>query len=417
MTTTRRQFVCAAGLLPLVGVGHAAVRRVIVIGGGWGGLSAARHLRALTPDLEVVLVDRQPAFVSFALSNRWLVGIDSLAPERHDYTALAARWGYRFLRAEVNAIDRAARIVVAGNERLAYDWLVIAPGIREDFTAWGVDDPATVAELRRRYSGALANGADLPALKQRLATFSGGDLLMTIPPAPYRCPPAPYERAMLIAWFLKTRKIPGKLIVVDPNPLMPAFRSVLLERFKDQITYLDHAQVRRIDPARKTLSTDIDDIQFSEALLCPPQQAADLLWQAGLIRPEDSGRPSGWAAQDAIDFRSSADPRVFIIGDSCGQVSPLFGQYPKTGHVANRMGLAVARQIAAEATGKKVQPLLPESVCHVLSSVDPVESIRIETSYRDRGDGFLLQQVRQKRNPNPDGEDRAWASEIYRDFL
>jgi len=98
-------------------------------------------------------------------------------------------------------------------------------------------------------------------------------------------------------------------------------------------------------------------------------------------------------------------------------VSLSFGQYPKTGHVANRMGLAAARQIAAEATGKKVQPLLPESVCHVLSSVDPAESIRIETSYRDRGDGFLLQQVRQKRNPNPDGEDRAWASEIYRDFL
>jgi len=417
MSATRRQFVCAAGLLPLVGVGHAAVRRVVVIGGGWGGLSAAGHLRALAPEVEVVLVDRQPAFVSFALSNRWLVGMDSQVPERHEYTALAARRGYRFLRAEVHAIDRAARIVVVGNERLAYDWLVIAPGIREDFTAWGVDDPATAAELRRRHSGALVNGADLPALKQRLATFSGGDLLMTIPPAPYRCPPAPYERAMLIAWFLKTRKISGKLIVVDPNPLMPAFRSVLLERFKDQITYLDHAQVRRIDPARKTLSTDIDDIRFSEALLCPPQQAADLLWQAGLIRPEDSDRPSGWAAQDAIDFRSSADPRIFIIGDACGQVSPSFGQYPKTGHVANRMGLAVARQIAAEATGKKVQPLLPESVCHVLSSVDPAESIRIETSYRDRGDGFLLQQVRQKRNPNPDGEDRAWASEIYRDFL
>lgn len=417
MRSGRRQFFCAIGLLPLVGHSHAATRRVVVIGGGWGGLAAARHLRALAPDLEVVLVDRQPAFVSFALSNRWLVDDVAPAPERHDYAALAARWGYRFRRAEVSAIDRTAGVVIAGNERLAYDWLVIAPGIREDYAAWQVDDPATAAELRRRYSGALVNGAELPTLKQRLASFTGGDLLLTIPPAPYRCPPAPYERALLIAWWLKTRKIPGKLIVADPNPIMPAFRSILLDRFKDQITYLDHARVRRIDPLRKTISTDIDDIRFDEALLCPPQQAADLLWQAGLIRPEDSGRPSGWAAQGALDFRSGADQRVFIIGDACGQVSPQFGQYPKTGHVANRMGIAVARQIAAEATGQAFPPVLPESVCHVLSSVDPAESIRIDTAYRARGDGFLMQTVKQTRNPNPAGEDAAWAESMYRDFL
>jgi len=417
MKTGRRQFICAAGLLPLIGVGHAATGRVVVIGGGWGGLAAARHLRALAPDLEVVLVDRQPAFVSFALSNRWLVDVAAPAPERHDYTALAARWGYGFRRAEVSAIDRAAGVVIAGNERLAYDWLVIAPGIREDYAAWQVDDPATAAELRRRHSGAMVNGAELPALKQRLASFTGGDLLLTIPPAPYRCPPAPYERALLIAWWLKTRKISGKLIVADPNPIMPAFRSILLDRFKDQITYLDHARVRRIDPVRKTISTDIDDIRFDEALLCPPQQAADLLWPAGLIRAEDSGKPSGWAAQGALDFRSSADRRAFIIGDACGQVSPQFGQYPKTGHVANRMGLAVARQIAAEATGQAFPSVLPESVCHVLNNVDPAESIRIDTSYRERGDGFLLQTVKQTRNPNPAGEDAAWAESMYRDFL
>jgi NADPH-dependent 2,4-dienoyl-CoA reductase/sulfur reductase-like enzyme len=418
MRAGRRQFICAAGLLPLVGASHAATRRVVVIGGGWGGLAAARHLRALAPDLEVVLVDRQPAFVSFALSNRWLVDNVVPTPERHDYAALAGRWGYKFRRAEVSAIDRTAGIVVAGGERLAYDWLVIAPGIREDYAAWQVDDPATVAELRRRHSGAMVNGADLPALKQRLAAFTGGDLLLTIPPIPYRCPPAPYERALLIAWWLKTRKIPGKLIVVDPNPIMPAFRSILLDRFKDQIAYLDHAQVRRIDPARKTVSTDIDDIRFDEALLCPPQQAADLLWSAGLIRPEDSDRPGGgWAAQGALDFRSLVDPRVFIIGDACGPVSPQFGHYPKTGHVANRMGLAVARQIAAEATGQTLPPLLPESVCHVQSSVDPAESIRIDTTYRMRGDGFVLQTVKQTRNPNPAGEDAAWAESMYRDFL
>ncbi len=414
---TRRHFLAGAGLLPFVRLTRAAPQRVLIVGGGWGGLAVARHLRALAPGLEVSLIDRLPAFHSFALINRWLVGHGNATIESHDYAALAKRFGYQFQQASVDAIDRERRVVVAGGETLAYDWLVLAPGIRENWAAWQVDDPATITELRRRHSCAMVSGADLAGLKQRLAAFKGGDLLMTIPPAPYRCPPAPYELAMLIAWWLKTQKIPGKLVVVDPNPIMPAFRSILLDRFKEQVTYLDHAQVRQIDPARRTVSTEVDDIRFDEALLCPPQQAADLLWSAGLIRAEESGRLSGWAAQGAADFRSPTDARVFIIGDAAGLVSPLFGYYPKTGQVANRMGLSVAQQIAAEVTGTAYQPVLPESVCHVTSSVEPLENTRIETSYRMRGDGFLLQTVKQTRDPNPAGEDVAWAEMMYRDFL
>lgn len=417
MRAGRRQFLLAAGLLPLVRPLRAAGERVVIVGGGWGGLSAASHLRRLAPEIDVTLIDRQPAFTSFALSSRWLVDFEASAIERHDYATLAARWGYRFVQASVDSIDREQRMVTTSAGRLPYDWLVLAPGIRENYAAWQVNDPQAVAELRQRHSGAMLNAADLPALKKRLAAFKGGDLLMTIPPAPYRCPPAPYERAMLIAWWLKTQKIPGKLIIIDPNPMMPAFKSILLDRFKAQVTYLDHAKVRQIDAARKTVATDIDDIRFDEALLCPPQEAADLLWQAGLIRRDDGGRATGWADQGGLDFRSVADEHVFIIGDAAGLVSPLFGHYPKTGHVANRMGAIVAQQIASRTTGKTYPALLPESVCHVVSSVEPLEYTRIDTSYRQRGDGFLLQQVRQTREPNPAGEDVAWAETMYRDFL
>ena len=410
---SRRRFMASLGLLPLIRPGYAAGQRVVIIGGGWGGLSAARHLRALAPELEVLLIDRQAAFVSFALSNRWLVDAAAPAPEQHLYRDLAGRFGYRFVQATVDAIDREQRVVVAADLRLAYDWLIVAPGIRENWAAWQVDDPAAC----KPYVGAMANAADLLDVKQRLANFTGGDLLMTIPPAPYRCPPAPYERALFIAWWLKTQKIPGKLIIADPNPLMPAFRHVLLDRFKAQVQYLDHAKVRSVDLARKTVSTEIDDIRFDAALLCPPQQAAGLVWQAGLIRPEPDGKPSGWAAQAASDGRSTVDPRIFIIGDAAGLVSPQFGYFPKTGQVANRMGLAVARQIAAEVRGQAAVPLLPESVCHVTTSLEPAESVRLDTRYRDRGDGFLLQTVQQVRNPNPAGEDAAWAEAMYRDFL
>ncbi|MFN4341382.1 MAG: FAD-dependent oxidoreductase [Azonexus sp.] len=415
--TNRRHFIIAAGLLPLLHPAFAADRRVVIVGGGWGGLAAARHVRDLAPGLDVTLVDRQPAFMSFALSNRWLVEPGAGPWARHDYARLAGNFGYRFVQAEVTGVDLARRRVTSSAGELPYDWLVLAPGIRENWGAWQVDDAAAGGALRRRYSGAMLSAADLPGLKQRLANFTGGDLLLTIPPAPYRCPPAPYERALFLAWWLKTRKIPGKLIIVDPNPIMPAFRNILLDRYKDQVIYLDHARVRRVDPERRTLSTEIDEIRFDEALLCPPQQAADLLWQAGLIRPEEGGKPSGWAAAGAMDFRSAADGRVFVIGDAIGLVSPQFGHFPKTGQVASRMGQAVARQIVAQATGQAAAPLLPESVCHVTTSVEPLENVRIETSYRDRGDGFLVQTVKQVRNPNPRGEDAAWAEAMYRDFL
>lgn len=414
----RRRLLLAAGLLPLLPVARAAGQRVVIVGGGWGGLAAAAELRRSAPELEVVLVDRQPAFASFALSNRWLVDAGGGELLRYDYATVATARGYRFVQAEALAIEAAAQRLQTSTGPLAYDWLVLAPGIRENFAAWGVTDPAAVDALKSRFSGAMLHPGELPALKARLARFAGGDLVMSIPPLPYRCPPAPYERALLLAWWLKTQKIPGKLVIVDPNPIMPAFRAVLLDRYREQVTYLDHAHVRQVDWERKTLATDVDDIPFAEAILCPPQQAAELLWSAGLIRADaNDGRLDGWGAQGALDLRSAADRRIFIVGDAAGVVSPLFGAYPKTGHLASRLGVIVARRISAEAAGREAAPLLPDSVCHLTASLDPEETIRIETDYRQRGDGLLLQNVRQTREANPAGEDAAWAAARYREFL
>lgn len=416
MTDPTRRLLLAAMLAPLLPLPAAASGgRVLIVGGGWGGLSAAAQLRRLAPALSVTLVDRQPAFVSFADSNRWLVDHDGAAPPlRRDYAAVAAARGYRFVQAEALAVDRAARRLETSAGSLPYDWLVVAPGIAEDWSAWGVDETLTVDRLQREFSGGMLHAAALPALKARLQAFTGGDLVLTVPPLPYRCPPAPYERALLIAWWLKTRRIPGRLVIVDPNPLMPAFRKPLLDDFRDQVSYLDHARVRSIDLERRSLATDVDDIRFDLALLAPPQRAAGLLGPAGLLRADaNDGRPDGWGAQDALGLHSRIDPNVFIIGDAAGVVSPLFGHYPKTGHVAAAMGAIVAARIAGGGDGEQ----LPASVCHLLTSPAPLQGTRLDVRYRRRGDGFLMQENGQARQADPLAAAAAWAAAHYATFL
>lgn len=412
----RRRLLLAALLAPSWRALPAATRgRALIVGGGWGGLAAAAQLRRLAPAIDITLVDRQPAFVSFADSNRWLVDhAGAAAPQVRDYAAVAAARGYRFVQAEALAIDHAGQKLATSAGALPYDWLVLAPGIREDWSAWGIDDPAAVDRLKSRFSGGMLHATELPALKSRLQAFSGGDLLLTIPPLPYRCPPAPYERALLLAWWLKTRRIPGRLVIVDPNPLMPAFRKPLLEDFRDQVSYLDHARVRRIDLERRSVSTDVDDIPFDLALLAPPQQAAGLLGSAGLIRRNaQDGRPDGWGDQDTFGLHSALAANIFIIGDAAGVVSPLFGHYPKTGHVAAAMGAIVAARIAGGGQGDA----LPASVCYLLTAPAPVQGTRLDVHYRRRGDGFLMQEALQARQADALAAAAEWAAAHYAAFL
>ena len=389
---------------------------MLIVGGGWGGLAAACRLRQLAPELDVVLIDRGSSFRSLPLSNKWLVDRTSDGLMTQDYAAPARAFGYRAIQAEVTAIDRDRRRIHAAHGTLGYDWLVLAAGIRQDYGAWFGDDLRAADEARRRYPGGFV-AEELDALKRKLAAFKGGDLLMTVPPSPCRCPPAPYERAMMIAWMLKTRGIKGRLILVDPGGGMQRFNRMFAERYKDRIVHLTHAPVKAIDPFRKTLTTEFDELRFDDAILAPPQQAADLVWQAGLIGRDAEGNASGWADADPLYLPAPGDERVFLIGDLLGKVSPLFGQYPKSAHMAWQLGRIAAGEVAARARGKLPERHLPESVCHVFTDVEPMEMMRIENNYRLRGDGLIVQTVRQQEDPQPRGEDQQWAQERYKEML
>jgi NADPH-dependent 2,4-dienoyl-CoA reductase/sulfur reductase-like enzyme len=414
MLLKRRRFLLAAAALGSTPLLRAAPteKRVVIVGGGWGGLGAARHLRAHAPELDVVLIERNAQFRSLPLSNKWLLGRIDGAALTHDYQAAARAWGYRFVQAEASAIDRERRRVQTSAGGFDYDWLVLALGIRHDHAAWFGDDRETADYARTHFPSAYTAGPELAVLREKLARFTGGTLLMTVPPLPYRCPPAPYERAVLIADWLEARRIPGKLLVLDPNTPTQGFQQIFDERHPQRIDYRSQTRITALDPRRRTLQTEFDDFAFDDAILMPPQQAGDLAWQAGLV-----GKDSGWAAADPLSFASRADERIFVVGDMLDRVSPLFGHYPKSGQMASRQGRIVARRIAALARGETPPREFPDSICHIATRLDPPEALRIEASFRLRGDGVLMQQSRTTRDAQPRGEDLAWAEGMFREFL
>ena len=390
-------------------------RRVVIVGGGWSGLSAAKRLRDLAPELEVVLLERNAEFWSGPLSNKWLAGLIGESLLVHDYKAAAAAYGYSFVRAEASAIDRDQRRVVTDQGAVGYDWLIVGVGIRYAYEAWYGDDRRAALHTQANFPCAYVPGNEARQLKRMLDEFQGGDLVMTIPPMPYRCPPSPYERACAIGSLLKSRRIKGKLIVIDPNPTALAFNRSFTDVYRDQIVYMRQTEVKSVDPFNRRIVTEFDDVRFDAGILMAPQQAGDLAWQAGLVVRDGHGR--GWAAADPVHLHALDDKDIFLVGDLVGTVSPLFNAYPKSGHVAASLGRIAAQEIAARAHELPPPRLLPESLCHSFIGFDPMEAIRFRASYRFRGDGLIVQNSSQEYDPNPRDEDIRWAQAHFAEFL
>ena len=243
-----------------------AAPRVVVVGGGWGGLTVAKHLRRLAPQAEVVLLEKNNVFFSCPLSNKWLVDVVDESFLTYDYLRVSERHGYRFVQCEVQEVDRTARRVHTTAGWLDYDFLVLAPGIRYGYEAWFGNDRRAAEATRARFPSAYVPNAEHHALKRALHAFKGGDWVMTLPPPPQRCPPSPYERACLVAWWFKTHNIKGKVTILDHKPgvapIGAGFRAAFSELYKDQITYVPNAHIQQVDPFNKTIKTSAGDMRI-----------------------------------------------------------------------------------------------------------------------------------------------------------
>ncbi len=398
-------------------------RRVLVLGGGWGGLSAARYLRESAPDLEVVLLEKNPIFWSCPLSNKWLVDVVDTSFLVYSYTAAARRFGYTYVQTEITDIDRDRKRVHTAQGFVDYDWLVVSAGIRVSYEPWFGNDRQASAYTHVNYSSAYVPSAEHLALKQKIKAFKGGTFVMTLPPPPHRCPPSPYERACLMASYFQRNKIPAKIVILDPKPSISpiggGYRRAFDELYDDVITYVPNAAVKELDPFNRVVKTAAGDFRFDDAIFMGHHQAADLVWKLGAVGKTAEGKATNWAAVHPEFYNMKDDPNVFVIGDSVGAVSPQFGHYPKSGHIANRMGRSVAQYISQQAKGQPMKPVIIDNLCYMLVNTEPLEAISVKFEYKMGPEGHLLQTLTDDifRRPQLWQEDLRWYGSMVQDFV
>ncbi|MBI4294086.1 MAG: FAD-dependent oxidoreductase [Betaproteobacteria bacterium] len=350
------------------------IGRVIVIGGGYGGATVAKYLRLWSQGtVEVFLIERNAEFVSCPISNLVLGGSRTMKEITHSYAKLRD-YGVQVLRDEVTGIDaQKKRISLRRIQDLTYDRLVVSPGIEfMHEQIQGYD-----AEAQKTILHAWKAGPETAALRKQLEDMrDGGTYVLSIPVAPYRCPPGPYERASVIASYFKKAKPRSKLLILDANPDVtskgPLFKAAWNDMYKGIIEYRGNAAVTAVDAKAKTVKTDFDTIRGDVLNVVPPQRAGDIARAAGLITANNR-----WCGVDWLSMESVAVKGLHVLGDATLS-APLM---PKSGHMANQHAKVAAAAIIELMNGRapSTEPMVTNT-CY--SYVSDREGIHVASVHR-----------------------------------
>jgi sulfide dehydrogenase [flavocytochrome c] flavoprotein subunit len=347
--------------------------RVVVVGGGFGGATCAKYMRGADPTIDVTLVEPQRQFVTCPFSNAVLVGLRDLASVTYGYDALRQQHGVRVVHATAIALDPTAhRLTLSDGSTLAYDRLVLSPGIELRWGAIeGYDTGASDV-----FPHAWQAGPQTLLLRRQLeAMADGGLVIITAPANPYRCPPGPYERASLIAHYLKTHKPRSKVLILhakDSFTKQELFTTAWKHLYADLLEWVPQSQsgrVVRVDTDAGTVHTDFDTYQPAVANIIPPQRAAAIARAAGL----DGG--TGWCSIQAHTFESTVHADIHIIGDAA-----IANPMPKSAFSANNQAKACAAAIVALLRSTPAPAPALMNTCYSL--VAPDYGISIAAVYR-----------------------------------
>jgi sulfide dehydrogenase [flavocytochrome c] flavoprotein subunit len=355
MALTRREFIgwlsASAGVSALPGCagmeGSAAGGRVVVIGGGYAGATAARYIRMWAPDVSVTLVERNAEFVSCPMSNLVLGGNARLEDLTLGYEGLR-KHGVRMVRDDAVAVDAGKREVrLARGDALPFDRLIVAPGI--DFLDGAIPGLKS-AEAQNRVLHAWKAGPQTVALRKQLeAMRDGGVYVFHIPMAPYRCPPGPYERVCQVADYFRRSKPKSKIIVLDSNPDITSKKGLFLQSwdgvYKGMIDYRPNSELQDVDVKGMAVKLTFDSVKGDVLNVVPPHGAGNIARQAGLITANQR-----WCGIDWLTCESTAVKGIHVLGDATLSAPAM----PKSGSMANQHGKICAASVIALLKGEPV---------------------------------------------------------------
>lgn len=364
--STRRHFMklgAAAALAPAVASAQGAgAGRVVVVGGGFAGATAARTLKALEPRLTVTLVEPNPVYTACPFSNSVLANLREIDQQRFGYDGVK-RAGVTVAETSVTAVDAEGKsVTLADGNKLSYDRLVMAPGIDFNWTAIPGYDEAAAQKMPHAWKA----GAQTVLLRQQLqAMEDGGLVVMSAPANPFRCPPGPYERASLIAYWLKIWKPKSKLLLLDAKDAFSKqrlFQNGWAELYPGRIEWVSLSQggkVTSVDPATLTLVTEFGSHKAAVANVIPPQRAGAIAAQAGVADR------TGWCPVEPVAFESTLRPGIHVLGDAA-----IMGGMPKSAFAANAQAKVCAAAIVELLVGRKPQDPILINTCYSLVAAD-----------------------------------------------
>ncbi len=377
---TRREFLGYAGAAAVLGAaGRARAAgsgaRVVVVGGGFGGATCAKYLRAIDPSLRVTLVEPKKEYVTCPFSNLLLGGVPGVTLQSltQGYDALRSRHGVEVLHDTATALDPVGRkVTLAGGTALPFDRLVVSPGIAFKWGALPGYDAAAVETMPHAWQA----GPQTVLLRRRLeAMKDGGVFVIVVPPNPFRCPPGPYERASLVAHYLKAHKPRSKVLILDPKDAFPKqalFTDGWKSRYGDLIEWVPGSKggkVASVDAKAGAVQAGSGRILADVANVIPPQTAGEFALRAGLAGP------SGFCQVDARTFESTVLPGVHVIGDAS-----IAGDLPKSGFAASSEGKVAARAVVAALRGEPPAEASYVNTCYSL--IGPGYGISVAGVYR-----------------------------------
>ncbi len=392
MTLNRRVFLGAAGVVA-AGLSAPMVLaqgkpRVVVVGGGAGGATAARYIaKDSKGEIDVTLIEPSRTYYTCFFSNLYLGGFQELSDIAHSYGTLAANYGINIVHDWATGVDRDAKTVsLAGGGSVPYDKLILSPGI--DFVDGAVEGWDLSAQNKMPH--AYKAGSQTELLKaQIMAMPEGGTFAMVAPPNPYRCPPGPYERVSMVAHVLKANNPTAKIIVADPKSKfskMALFQEGWGNNYEGMVDWIGEdfgGGNVSVNPEAMTVTIDGEETKVDVCNVIPAMKAGRIAEMAGVT-------DGNWAPVNAADMSSKADPDIYVLGDASQQ-----GDMPKSGFSANSQAKVCANAVRGALTGSKVFPAKFSNTCWSL--IDTDDGVKVGATYEAtpekiaKVDGFISQ--------------------------